>query len=598
MEFYSVGMPCKIVRLLLVVVCVYGVSEARAQTAKTPAADLVLIHGKILTVDAKDSIAQAVAVRAGKIVAVGTDTQVLELTGAGTTVVDLHGRTATPGLIDTHSHHGEHATDGLSKISLVDATSIAEVVRRVQARVATAKPGEWILGNGWNEATLAEHRYVMASDLDKVAPNNPVMLGNTTGHYSAVNSYALRLGHIDDTTKDPPAGTIDRDAAGHATGVMKEGAKGMIPVVSPQATVEQVKGGIVKEVEEMQREGMTGMKDIVGSETILKAYRALHEEGKLEERVCLLVRAGSTMESAKATLAYLQQMSPVAHAVGDGRLVMCGAKIFMDGSAIGRTAWTYTPWYKSLTEVDAGNVGYPQTDPEVYRQMVRLFHQAGWSVGTHAIGERAVDWVVDTYAEVLKEKPTVGLRHSIIHANIPTAHAIETMAMLEKTYDAGYPEVQPAFLWWLGTSMPPSLGPQRLPRTIPLATYLKSGIRWGAGSDYAVVPFAGRYGLWASVEREATDGTHPFGMGEAVDIHSALRSYTAWAAPQLFLEHEVGTIEVGKRADLAIWDRDMYTAPSEELKNLRCEMTIFDGGIVYTREGTAVTVSQRIENRD
>ena len=160
----------------------------------------------------------------------------------------------------------------------------------------------------------------------------------------------------------------------------------------------------------------------------------------------------------------------------------------MDGSTAARTAWVYQPWHKNFTEVDQGNVGYPNMDPEVYRQMVRLFHQAGVNVGTHAIGDRAIDWVVDTYALVLKEKPTPGLRHTIIHAYLPTPHAITTMAQLQKQYDAGYPELQPGFLWFIGKTISASLGPDRVPRTMPLKTYLANGVRWGGGSDYYVTP--------------------------------------------------------------------------------------------------------------
>ena len=220
------------------------------------------------------------------------------------------------------------------------------------------------------------------------------------------------------------------------------------------------------------------------------------------------------------------------------RLLACGAKIFMDGSTAARTAWVSQPWHKNSTEIDEGNFGYPTMEPEVYRQMVRLFHQAAVTVGTHAIGDRAIDWVVDTYALVLKETPTPGLRHTIIHAYLPTPHAITTMATLEKQYDAGYPELQPPFLWWLGKTLSASLGPDRLPLAMPLKTYLDHGVRWGGGSDHYVAPYPARYGLWASVERESLAGTHPFGMSEAVDIHTALRSYTAWAAPLLFLEDE------------------------------------------------------------
>ena len=159
----------------------------------------------------------------------------------------------------------------------------------------------------------------------------------------------------------------------------------------------------------------------------------------------MLWRAGGSVASAQQTLAAIQAASPAPREYQRGRLAACGAKIFMDGAAIAATAWSYQPWFKNGV-IDAANTGYPAMEPEVYRQMVRLFHQAGFSVGTHAIGDRAIDWVVDTYAMVEKEKPIFGLRHSIIHTNFPTPHSLDAMAALEKRYDAGYPEVQPVSL--------------------------------------------------------------------------------------------------------------------------------------------------------
>jgi predicted amidohydrolase YtcJ len=505
----------------------------------------------------------------------------MKLVGANTRVVDLHGRTATPGMIDTHSHYAEAGAEDLLNIRLSDASSIAEIVSRVQKRVAAAKPGEWIQGRGWDAGKLAERRNIYATDLDAVSPQNPVILTNTTGHYATLNSYALRLAGIDDATRNPANGTIDRDAAGHATGVMKEGALMRVRAMVPKFTTEQIEQGILKEIDDLHGEGVTAFKDTATPDQ-WKALHDLNEQGRLDERVCILFRAGEKVASAERTLAELQKDSPIPREYQRGRLAACGAKIFMDGSAISGTAWSFKPWMKNGV-VDAGNTGYPDIDPQVYRQMVRLFHQAGITVGTHAIGDRAIDWVVDTYAVVEKENPTVGLRHSIIHAYLPTDHAVAEMATLQKLYDAGYPEVQPVFLWWLGNSLPPGLGADRLARTMPLKTYLEHGVRWSAGTDYGVAPLAPRYGLWASVEREALDGTHPFGTAESVDVHVALRSYTAWAAPELFLENEVGTLEVGKRADIAVWDQNPYTMPSAELKNLKCEITIVDGKVVYER---------------
>jgi predicted amidohydrolase YtcJ len=545
---------------------------------------LILFHGRILTVDAHDSVAEALAIRDGKIVAIGTDRDVLRIAGAGTRRIDLHGRTATPGLIDSHAHIADAGVEELYHVHLGDVSTVGEVVRRVQAGITGLKPGEWLQGDGWDEGKLAERRYVTASDLDRVSPNNPVWLMHTTGHYGAANSVALRLAKISQATKDPPAGTIDRDAQGRPSGVLKEAAMDAVLALIPPPTAQQQRDGILKSIDDLHREGMTAVKDPAIGQPVWDAYRELLREGKLSEHVCVLWYAGSTLASAQTALASILAQPKPPQSLGDGRLLSCGAKIFMDGSGGARTAWMTEEWHKNSTEIDRGNFGYPSTDPEIYRQMVRLFHKAGVHVGTHAIGDRAIDWVVDTYAQVLEETPTSGLRHSIIHANIPSDHAIKTMAELEKRYDAAYPEAQAPFTWWIGDTYAANFGPQRALRLVPLNTFLKNGIRWGGGSDYSVTPLAARYGLWASVERETLKGTygaHPFGTAESVDIHAALRSYTVWGARQLFLEDRIGSLEIGKDADIAVWDRDMYRMPAQELRNLKCTMTLLHGEVVF-----------------
>jgi predicted amidohydrolase YtcJ len=568
------------IRSYLAVCLAFGwIGMAAAQTP-----DLVLINGKILTVDAKDSIVEAVAIAKGKIVATGTTADIRRRASAATRVIDLHGLTATPGLIDTHGHFAEGGVDEVYRVVLSDIQRVSDAVGKIRERVATLKPGEWLVGAGWDEGKLAEKRYLLAADLDQITPNNPVWLMHTTGHYGVANSYALKLAHIAASTPDPPAGTIDRDAQGRPTGVLKEAAKDLVVTLIPPTTAEQWQRGILHSIEGLHREGMTAVKDAALSEPMWEAYRALLAQNKLNERIFVLWDAGHTLESAQQALGRISKLPKPPGSLGDGMLLSGGAKIFMDGSGGARTAWMHQPWNKNSTGVDTGNVGYPATDPEIYRQQVRIFHQAGVHVGTHAIGDRAIDWVVDTYADVLKEKPTRGLRHSIIHCNIPTDHAIDVMASLQKQYDAGYPEAQPPFMWWIGDTYAGNFGLQRSRRLEPLKTWLAKGVQWAGGSDYFVTPYAARYGIWASLERETLKGvygTHPFGTAEAIDVRTALRSYTAWAARQLFLEEKVGTIEVGKNADLAIWDRDLYTMPAADIKNLKCEMTILAGQVVY-----------------
>jgi predicted amidohydrolase YtcJ len=558
----------------------------------TQTADLLLLHGHIITVDANDSIAQAIAIRNGVIVKVGTDAEILAFARntPGVRVIDLHGHTATPGLIDTHVHIALGGVEEMFGAKLSDATSIAEIVARVKAKASQAKPGEWITGSGWDEGKLAEHRYVSAADLDAVAPNNPVWLVHTTGHYGVANSLALKLARITAATPDPKTGTIDRDSHGNPTGVLKEDSA-MQPVTQliPPTTIEQMRQGILHIQQMLHSEGMTAVKDPDIYQLQWEAYKSLLDEGQLKERVCVLWHAGSNMESAREALAKINSVPRLPDSLGDDRLLSCGVKIFMDGSGGARTGWVYDAWLRDAATADVTasgepNRGYPQVDPAVYREMVRLFHENRVPVGTHAVGDRAMDWVVDTYAAVEQEEPLPGLRHSIIHANLPTPHALDVISSLQKNYDVGYPEMQPEFLWWIGDIYAANYGPKRGERLEPLKTLQSRGILWSGGSDYSVTPLPARYGLWASLVRQTAKGMygqHPFGMSEAIDVHTALKSYTAWGARQMFLEKKIGSLELGKRADIVVWDRDLYSIPADQIKEMKCLMTLLDGEIVY-----------------
>jgi len=556
------------------------VVQPRTQTP----VDIVLINGAVLTVDRTDSVAQAVAITAGKITAVGTTAAIKAMAGATTEVIDLRGRAVTPGLIDSHVHFS--AADALFAVNLGDAavTSIEEAKKRVAAQVAKLKPGEWVRGRGWDEGKYSERRYITAADLDAVAPNNPVWLTHTTGHYGVANTYAMKLAEIRAATPDPPAGTIDRTPAGAPTGVFKESAMGLVSRLVPPLSRDQQKQGIVQIVRDFNREGMTGAKDPGIGPAKWELYQELLSEGHLTVRVFALWSGARRLEDRAAVMARVKANPRQTGLAGGGMLVSGGVKMFMDGSGGARTAWMYEDWNKNLNEIDKGNKGYPSTDPAAYRQIVTELHNAGVHVSTHAIGDRAIDWVVDSYDQALAATPTRGLRHGLIHANTPTDRAIDVMARLQHDYDAAYPEASASFMWWIGDNYAGNLGPQRNLRLKPFQTFVRKGVQWGGGSDYPVTPFAARYGVWASVARRTLNGTYgdrPFGTTEAVNVRSALRSYTAWAARTMFLDDRVGTIEVGKDADLAVWDRNPYAIPADQLKDMRCELTMVRGRVVF-----------------
>jgi predicted amidohydrolase YtcJ len=567
--------------------------SATPTPSRQTAATLVFTNGRILTVDASDRIAQAVAIAGNRIIAVGTTAEVLKLAGPTTERVDLKGRTMTPGLLDAHAHFSGSGGDRLFVLDLSypQVKSIADIAAAVKAKAAALPKGTWITGRGWDEGKLAEGRLPTARDLDAASPDHPVYLTQTTGHYGVANSTALRAAGVTKETRDPPGGTIDRDAQGNPTGVLKEGAQGLVRRLVPPRSAQQAAQGIREMAKAFNAEGMTGAKDPGISPATFAMFQNAAAEGALPVRIFALWSTGRSVESAKQLIAERAATTRPYESTGDDHVIAGGVKLYVDGSGGARTAWLYTPWSKNFKEVDGENVGYPASSPDTVRQMIRLFHDAGMHVSVHSIGDRGIDWVVDTYDQAMRENPKRGLRHGIIHANIPTDHAIEVMARLQKQFDAGYPEPSASFNWWLGDTYAGNFGDARALRLNPFATYRRQGMIWANGSDYGVTPFAARYGIWSAVARETLLGTYgatPFGTAESVDVHTALKAVTIWAARQMFLEQKIGSIEVGKYADLAVWDRDFYRVPTKDLKDATCLLTVFDGRVVYRKDGAAL----------
>jgi predicted amidohydrolase YtcJ len=549
-------------------------------------ADVVLLNGNVITVDAADRIAEAVAVRDGKIVAVGSDREIERLIGPETRQVDLMGRTATPGLMDNHAHFSGPG-DRLD-LSYPNVKSVRDVVALVKEKVEELEPGEWVRGRGWDEGKFEERRYIYASDLDPVSPDNPVVLTHTMGHYSAANSLALRIAEISRDTPDPFGGTIDRATGGTATGVLKESAQRlvsrMIPPLTPEEEAERQREGLRQIARSFNEECMTGLKDPGISADKWDAYQRVQEEGTLNVRVFVLWRGGRSAGGISELIDRIAPFTKPYRSTGDDHLISGGVKLAIDGSGGARTAWLYDEWNRDYEDVDEGNYGYPTTEPEVLREQIRMIHDAGIHMSIHSIGDRGIDWVVDSYWLALEANPIQGLRHGIIHINIPTDHAIDRLAEMQRLYGAGYPEPQPTFMWWIGDTYSGNFGPERSLRLNPFRTYEEKGILWSGGSDYGVTPFPARYGVWSAVARETllgVYGSQPYGTDESVDVRTALRAYTMGTAHQMFMEDKIGSIEVGKYADIAVWDRDLYTVETAALEDMKCEMTIFNGKIVF-----------------
>jgi len=554
--------------------------------AQQPRADVILVNGRVLTVDANDRIAQAVAITGNRITAIGSTADVERTAGPNTRRIDLQGRAVTPGLLDAHAHFSGGGGDRLFVVDLSypNVKSIADVAAAIRAKVASSAKGAWIQGRGWDEGKLAERRLITAKDLDAVAPDNPVFLTQTTGHYGVANSAALRLAGVSKDTRDAAGGTIDRAADGTPTGVLKEGAMSLVRRLIPPRTAAETEAGIRDFVKAFNAEGMTGLKDPGISSQVWDLYRKVERDSALTVRVFALWSGGRSVDGAKRVIAERAAMSRPYENTGDDRVIAGGVKLYIDGSGGARTAWLYDDWSKEYRGTDPGNRGYPTSNADTIRMLIRLYHDAGMHVSVHAIGDRGIDWVVDTYDQAMRDNPKKGLRHGIIHANIPTDHAIDVMAKLQREFDAGYPEPSATFAWWLGDTYAGNFGVARSLRLNPFKTFRATGMIWANGSDFPVTPFPARYAIWSAITRQTLLGVYggdPFGRAESVDVHDALRSVTIWAARQMFLEKKIGSIEVGKYADLAVWDRDFYSVPTESIKDAKCVMTIFDGKVVF-----------------
>jgi len=554
-------------------------------------ADTILVNGKIITVDRRDSIAQAVAIRDGRILAVGCNWKMAKYLRPSTEIIDLHGRTATPGMIDSHGHWGGTSALYVLDLSVLQVKSIADVQAKVAAQCQLVGPGQWVQGRSWAEVHLAEKRLIQASDLDPVSPNNPVFLGETSYHMGVANSYALALAGIDKNTPDPPGGVIDRYPDGTPTGILREKAQRLVRSLIPDYSAEQEREGTRFLGPWANSVGLTAVLYAGVDDDVWSAFSDVNADGGLTVRTAMLWSSPDTLEGSRALI---DRVGPRIHpyAKDDDMLWVQGIKMFMDGAQDSDSHWSWREHYVDFKDISPGNYGYPVIDPNLYRAQVKLYHDAGLHVETHAIGDRAIDWVLESYKLAEEANPIYGLRHGIIHCDVPTDWALKTMPKMQRKYDAGLVYTNPDFMWWTEV-IASTMGPELSLREMPYKTYEKLGIRYGFGTDWPVDPPDPKYSIWSALTRDTLMqmyGSHPFGLRERINIHQALRAQTRTNAYLLFMEDDIGSIEVGKYADIAVWDKDWYKATTDEIFNIKCEMTMLGGKTVYMADDTPISV--------
>ena len=529
--------------------------------------DKVLQNGPVITMDPQRRVVDAIAIKEGRIMAVGWKPEVKRLIGPMTEVIDLQGRAVTPGLVNTHDHFLEHgiASAFIADIRYPKARSIKEIADKVREMAEATEKGRWLFANVWDEALLEEHRYPNRWDLDPVSPDHPVWIKRVF-EMGVANSMALELAGITKDTPDPHLGWIDRDESGEPTGLLRGRARDLLSVAIPEWTLRDRERAIKQACSDYLAQGFTTVIEPGLMAPQIEAYRSSHRKGELTVRT--LIQVGFLHDREEV------QWAIDNYAVGgDDFLRIIGLKFAVDGGIGPRTALLYEP-YEGMPD----NTGVQLIPADTLREMTRMGHEAGFQIAIHAIGDRAIDITMDAYEHAQKSSPRPDPRHQIVHCYFPSRVALEKIVELGVVVNTQTP-----FLYFLGDSFLEAIGPERCEKCMPVKTLTGRGIPVGISHDATVTPPLPPIGLYASVARRTIKG-EVLGTEEAVTPQRALEMYTTMAARHCFMEDRVGSLEKGKYADIAVWDRNPLEAEAEELEALQVEMTLVEGVVRYLRK--------------
>jgi len=526
-------------------------------------ADLVLYGGKVLTVDADETVAEAVAVKGSLIVAVGTDEEVSGTIGEETEVIDLEGKTVLPGLIDSHMHPGSYGVFWVRGVRCgPNIESVDELLERIGEKADFTPEGRWILGYALDDVRLG--RYPSRAELDGVTPANPLYIQRRDGHISVANSLALEAAGIDRDTPDPPHGKIDRDGVGEPTGVLRESAKDLVSGMLPPYTEDEYAEGLRHVFDEFVSLGLTTIHASMTGPTEFRAMQRLRREGDLKLRVC--VHASGREEGMLEALISSGIQTPF----GDDWLKLTELEWVFDTSTSGRTAAYYNPY---VGEPD--NYGILLYDQDDITDRVTRAHRAGIRIGLDGIGDRGIDRALDAIEAALKEDPREDHRHRIEHCCYvppPIQRRLKELGVIDASANG--------FLHDLGDAYKANRGEEEMRWMWPHRTLVDEGIPAPGHSDCPVCtpnPWVGIYGL---VTRRTSSGD-VLHAGEGITPMEAIRAYTILGAYSAWEEDSKGSIEPGKLADFVVVDRDPLAIPHDDLKNVETVMTIIDGKIVH-----------------
>ncbi len=527
----------------------------------------VLVHGgPILTMNPDQPIVEAVLMQFGRIVATGKLDEVLTLRAGPVQDIDLRGRLATPGLNDAHAHIMMTGfAQGEIALAAPAVSSIAQIRNLVAERAAVTPAGNWIVGQGYDQATLDEGRHPTRWDLDDVAPDHPVFLWRSCHHIAVANSKALELAGITARSADPDDGTIDRDESGEPNGVLRESVATLVSAQRPAPSDTDLAEALRLGGLEFRRNGFTSATEAgIRLPGQLRAYQRLWRAGDLPLRTYLMMIIDDTLDE----LASLG----IQTGFGDDWLTIGPAKLFSDGSIGGRTARTRAPY-----EGEPDNYGLWMISPDEIRERVARAHNAGFQIGIHAIGDAAIEAVLDAYETAQAQNPRPDARHRIEHCSLIDE------GLLDRIKSQGViPIPGTTFLHYMRPVYLQNLGAERVRYAYAMRTFAERGIVAAASSDAPVVPVNPLLGIQTMVTRKDRLGDEIF-PEEAISVEDALRAYTWAPAYASFSDHRKGTVTPGYLADLTVFGSDLREVAPDNLAEQTIDYTIANGQVVYER---------------
>jgi predicted amidohydrolase YtcJ len=534
-----------------------------AAQAPQPPADTVLVNGHVVTVDARFSTAQAIAITGGRFTAVGTNADVGKLAGPNTTTIDLHGETVIPGLADDHLHDA----GGGPGVDLSGARSVADVLKAIGDRVKSSHPGDIVVTNSdWHEAQLKEHRLPYRRDLDTVSPDNPVVVVRG-GHEYILNSAALAKWKIGKDTPQPAGGRITRDAAGELNGELIDRAKAIVELPpAPPLTID----ALVAQHRKLNAAGLTSIRYPGASVEQYRLLQQMEQRGLLTIRVNQLLRFGADNAAAMRNAIAASRLTPDD---GDEWLRIGGMKLAVDGGFEG--GWMRQPYAEPWGE-HGTFFGVNTMKQAAYTDVVKELNRLGWRVATHAVGDAAIDEVLSAYEAANAEQSIRGKRWTIEHGFIPQADQFPRMKALELVISAQ------DHLYLAGPSLVNYWGAKRAATTTPMRTYLDQGFVVAGGTDSAVVPYQPLWVFYHFVSRDTISGG-VMGADQKISRKEALQVETINNAYLTFEERTKGSIEPGKLADLVVLPEDILTCPDRTIEQMRVSLTMVGGRVVYRR---------------